>query len=81
MSAAAVRLSDLRAGTFARFQEARLDPDAVSLLRALGLTVACQLKLCKAGDPFIVQVRTTRIGLSKAVARGIYVIPLVPSAA
>jgi Fe2+ transport system protein FeoA len=80
-AAAAVRLSDLRAGTLARFHEARLDPEAVSLLRALGLTVACQLKLCKAGDPFIVQVRTTRIGLSKAVARGIYVIPLVPSAA
>lgn len=81
MSAAAVRLSDLRTGTIARFHEARLDPEAVSLLQALGLTVACQLKLCKAGEPFIVQVRTTRIGLSKAVARGIYVIPLSASVA
>lgn len=80
MSASAVRLCDLRAGTLARFHEARLDPEAVSLLRALGLTVACQLKLCKAGEPFIVQVRTTRIGLSKAVARGIYVIPLATGA-
>jgi Fe2+ transport system protein FeoA len=80
MSAPAVRLSDLRAGTLARFHEARLDPEAVSLLRALGLTVACQLKLCQAGEPFIVQVRTTRIGFSKAVARGIYVIPTVAGA-
>jgi Fe2+ transport system protein FeoA len=81
MSSAAVRLSDLRAGTMARLHEARLDPDAVSLLRALGLTVACQLKLCKDGDPFIVQVRTTRIGLSRAVASGIYVIPHARSVA
>lgn len=81
MSSLAVRLSDLRAGTVARFHEARLDPEAVSLLRALGLTVACQLKLCKAGEPYIVQVRTTRIGLSKAVARGIYVVPLAPRVA
>ena len=81
MSSLAVRLSDLRAGTVARFQEARLDPEAVSLLRALGLTVACQLKLCKAGEPYIVQVRTTRIGLSKAVARGIYVVPQAPGVA
>ena len=81
MSADAVRLSDLRAGTIARLHETRLDPEAVSLLRALGLTVACQLKLCKAGEPFIVQVRTTRIGLSKAVARGIYVIPSAPGLA
>jgi Fe2+ transport system protein FeoA len=81
MSSAAVRLSDLRAGTLARFHEAQLDPEAVSLLRALGLTVACQLRLCKDGDPFIVQVRTTRIGLSRAVARGIYVIPHAHSVA
>jgi Fe2+ transport system protein FeoA len=81
VSAVAVRLSDLRKGTLARFHEARLDPEAVTLLRALGLTVACQLKLCKVGEPFIVQVRTTRIGFSKAVARGIYVIPHASSAA
>ena len=80
MSSKAVPLSDLGVGTLARFHEARLDADSSSLLRALGLTSACRLRLCKAGEPYIVQVRTTRIGLSKAVARGIFVIPLAPDA-
>jgi len=70
-----VRLSSLRPGTFARFDEARLDAAACSLLRALGITKSCMLRLCKTGDPCIVQVRSTRIGLSKAVAGDIYVIP------
>ena len=70
-----VRLSELGAGTIARFDEARLDAAACNLLRALGLTKSCVLRLCKTGDPCIVQVRSTRIGLSKAVAGGIYVVP------
>jgi len=70
-----IRLSELRVGTIARFDEARLDTAACNLLRALGLTKSCTLKLCKNGDPCIVQVRSTRIGLSKAVAGGIYVTP------
>jgi Fe2+ transport system protein FeoA len=75
MGGTAVKLSELAAGTVARFTEARLDPAACNLLRALGLTKSCQLRLCQAGDPCIVQVRSTRIGLSKAVAGGIYVVP------
>jgi Fe2+ transport system protein FeoA len=74
-------LSDLRVGALARFHEARLDPASCNLLRALGLTKSCQLRLCKAGSPCIVQVRSTRIGLSKAVAWGIYVIPQAHDAA
>lgn len=74
-SAAPVRLSDLRVGSRARFHEARLDPASCNLLRALGLTSACELRLCKSGEPCIVQVRATRIGLSMAVAGGIFVIP------
>ena len=76
MSSTAVRLSELGAGAVARFHEARLDAEACNLLRALGLTKSCQLRLCQTGDPCIVQVRTTRIGLSRAVAGGIFVIPL-----
>jgi Fe2+ transport system protein FeoA len=70
-----VPLSELKAGTLARFHDDRLDPGARSLLRALGVTPACVLRLCQAGEPFIVQVRSTRIGLSRAVAMGIYVVP------
>ena len=80
-SAAPVRLSDLRVGSRARFHEARLDPASCNLLRALGLTSACELRLCKSGEPCIVQVRTTRIGFSMAVAGGIFVIPEADEAA
>jgi Fe2+ transport system protein FeoA len=45
------------------------------VLRSLGLTDDCVLRLCQAGDPCIVQVKSTRIGLSSAVARCLYVVP------
>jgi len=56
-----------------------LDPEACHQLRSLGLTSECQLRLCKKGEPCIVQVRSTRIGLSNEVARRILVMPLIPS--
>lgn len=74
-AAVPIPLSELRVGSRARFHEARLDPASCRLLRALGLTTACEVRLCKTGEPCIVQVRTTRIGLSMAVAGGIFVIP------
>ena len=75
-----IRLCDLRVGGWARFHEADLDADARHLLESLGLTPASPVRLCKNGEPCIVQVRSTRIGLSMAVARRVFVIPDVPSA-
>ena len=72
---APVRLCDLEEGCAARFHEASLDPEARDMLRALGLTTSSVIRLCKRGEPCIVQVRATRIGLSKLVAGQIYVIP------
>jgi Fe2+ transport system protein FeoA len=72
---APVRLSDLAAGCVARLHAANLAPHDCALLRALGLTDDCVLRICQVGEPCIVQVRSTRIGLSKAVARDIYVLP------
>jgi Fe2+ transport system protein FeoA len=73
---APIPLSSLRDGAIARFKAtAELDPASCDLLRALGLTRECQLTLCKAGEPCIVQVRSTRIGLSRTVANGIMVVP------
>lgn len=74
-SAAPVRLSQLPAGSTAQFHAAELADDDSALLRALGLTDRCRLRVCKAGEPCIVQVRTTRIGLSHEVADGILVVP------
>ena len=70
-----VPLSSVRVGSVVRFRGTQLEPESCDLLRALGLTRECQLTLCKAGEPCIVQVRSTRIGLSGKVAAGIFVVP------
>jgi Fe2+ transport system protein FeoA len=74
VSAPAVPLTSVAAGGLATLHEVR-DPQARALLRSLGLTSACHLRMCKIGDPCIVQVRATRIGLSRAVAHCVYVLP------
>jgi len=71
-----VSLEQLTVGALARFHGTDLDPEACHQLRSLGLTTECQLRLCKKGEPCIVQVRSTRIGISQEVARRIMVVPL-----
>jgi Fe2+ transport system protein FeoA len=70
---AVVPLTSVRAGVIARLYESRLDPDCRASLRALGLIDASLLRVCKDGDPYIVEVRATRIGLSRRVARRVFV--------
>ena len=70
-----IPLSQLRAGTTARLHSAELAKDDCALLKALGLTDRCLLRVCKAGEPCIVEVKATRIGLSKSLARGLFVVP------
>jgi Fe2+ transport system protein FeoA len=65
----------MRAGMVARLHSAELAREDSALLRALGLTDHCLLRVCKAGEPCIVQIKATRIGLSKEVARGLFVVP------
>jgi Fe2+ transport system protein FeoA len=69
----ALPLTDLEVGAVARLHTTSLDEDTGSLLRSLGLTDASQLRVCKCGEPFIFQVRATRIGVSRAIADGIFV--------
>jgi Fe2+ transport system protein FeoA len=45
------------------------------MLEALGLTDHCLVRVCKTGEPFIVQVSTTRIGLAESVADRILAAP------
>ncbi|MDY7093392.1 MAG: FeoA family protein [Acidobacteriota bacterium] len=74
-AAQALPLTQLAEGQSARLLDARLASEDCLLLSALGLTDHCRLRLCKCGDPWIVQVRTTRIGLAEAVARKLLVLP------
>ena len=71
-----VPLCDLCPGQTARFHECRLDSSMARFIRALGLTRSCEVRVCQNGEPCIVQVRSTRIGLSRAVAGQIYVLPV-----
>ena len=68
-------LVDLRAGDRGRLVAADLEGKDLELLHALGFSEHCRFRLCKAGNPWIVQVRGTRIGLSGDVARKLRVEP------
>ena len=72
---APVQLTELAAGTAAQLHAAHLDDEDFALLEALGLTRSCRLRVCKVGDPWIVQIRGMRIGLAASVARQIFVVP------
>jgi len=73
-AASAVPLTTAPVGCLATLHEVR-DAESRRTLRALGLTDDCRLRLCKIGDPCIVQVQATRIGLSWGVAQNLYVVP------
>lgn len=72
--AALVPLTTVSVGCMATLHEVR-DDASRGVLRSLGLTDHCQMRLCKVGDPCIVQVQSTRIGLSRVVAEHLFVVP------
>lgn len=74
-SADPVRLTELALGMVARIHANHLEREDWALLAALGLSHRSLVRVCQAGNPWIVQVRDTRIGLSDAVAAKILVIP------
>lgn len=67
------RLTELGAGACARLLRCDLPDAEGSLLAAMGLTEGCRLEVRKPGDPLIVQVRATRIGLASRLAHEIVV--------
>jgi Fe2+ transport system protein FeoA len=69
-----VPITSLPIDALATFSDMR-DPESRSVLRSLGLTRASRVRVCKIGDPCIIQVGATRIGLSRVVAEGLYVLP------
>ncbi len=73
--AGTVLLTELRTGQSGRLLRADLLCDECDLLSALGMTDRCRIRVCKAGDPWIIQVHSTRIGLAQEVAVRIHVIP------
>lgn len=74
------RLTDLRPGSRGRLLAADLERNDLALLHALGLCEQSSFRLCKAGDPWIVQVRGTRIGISQHVAELLQVEAVIEAA-
>ncbi len=70
-----VRLTNLAVGHRARLHASDLPHQDSALLSALGLAAGSRFRVCRAGDPWIVEVRATRIGLADAVARQLLVLP------
>jgi Fe2+ transport system protein FeoA len=69
-----VPLTELAVGERARLHAADLVGHDREMLFALGLATSIRFRLCKAGNPWIVQIRGTRVGLSEAVAHRLLVI-------
>lgn len=61
-------LSELAAGRVARLDRRDLSEGEACLLAAMGLTLGSRLVVRSSGDPCIVEVRSTRIGLARSVA-------------
>jgi len=68
-----VTLAQLRDGERARLHAADLCCEDCDLLNAMGLTDQCELRVCRIGEPCIVQVNATRLGISSTLARKIIV--------
>lgn len=66
-----------------RGQRARLENGCMAglpehdqcLLRAMGVHEHCELRVCKPGEPCIIQVERTKVGLSGPVANQLMVTP------
>ena len=69
----AVPLTSVAVGVSVRLHAVQ-DAESRPHLRALGLVDASEMRVCKSGDPCIVQVRTTRIGLSRTIAAQVLVV-------
>ena len=64
-------------GSLCRVRQMDLEPSDQTLLAALGVTDRSSVRLCQVGNPCIVEVRGTRIGMAQAVAERLWVEPEV----
>jgi Fe2+ transport system protein FeoA len=74
------RIADLPAGSVVRLSCQELSQGEACLLAAMGMTEGCRLTVRTSGDPCIVEVRSTRIGLARSVAARLVVASEAPSA-
>ncbi len=70
-----VPLTTLSDGMCATVELREMCRDDCELLSAMGLTDRCRLRICRIGEPCIIQVAATRLGLSSKMASKIMVRP------
>ena len=70
-----VPLSELGSGRQALVVERLLCGDDCKLLSAMGLGDQCVVRVCRSGEPCIVEVQETRLGLCRAIAKKVLVLP------
>jgi ferrous iron transport protein A len=76
MSPSVVTLVDLPTLAVARVLDVGAHPDDAARLKAMGICLGRRIQLIQAGDPLIVRVLGTRVGLSARLAGGVLVEPV-----
>ena len=74
-AAAPVPLSSLPRGARATIHDRLLPEGEHELLSAMGLAAKRVLRVCRTGEPVIVQVGPTRLALPASLARSVLVLP------
>ena len=74
VSSDVVRLAEVPEGSTVRIVDTHLDAHSREHLRSLGVTPTSAVRVCKQGEPCVLQVRTTRIGISGSIARQLLVL-------
>lgn len=69
----ATTLSDLPAGAICRVDAVSLEAERAARMAGLGISVGRQVRIVRAGEPIVVQVYGSRIGLAHALARHVLV--------
>lgn len=68
-----VSLAQLSGGARCRIAAMDLQQADADLLNAMGLTDSCELCVCRPGEPCIVRINCTRLGIAGSLARKILV--------
>ena len=74
VSSSVVPLAEVPEGSMVRVLDTHIDAHSREQLRSLGVTSSSTVRVCKQGEPCVVQVRTTRIGISGSIARQLLVV-------
>lgn len=78
LTGATIPLAQLARGQRCRVAAMNVNPAEAQLLSAMGLTDDCELCVCRPGEPCIIRINCTRLGLAGTLARRILVRQLSP---